>query len=365
MLCPNCGKEVQVHGNFCSFCGSALDREATGSIDAITSFLNEGTTGAIRQTIRYAGFWRRFVAFLIDYTLLIISYTLIFILFFMLYSDPSQNTLPEIPNWVSLLALLITWFYFTLMESSKSQATIGKWIIGLKVTDSEGNRISFGKASVRFFSKILSSIILFLGFIAAGFTKKKQALHDTMADCLILRSNQKLSGGAIFVAVLCFIIGFPLFLGTTGGPILIPSMIVAQLKAKTIKCKAEMRYYVVSLESFYLDNVQYPQAKTSRYLQDSFLDTGSNEKTVLINLTSPVAYVAEITRDPFDKDKMGYRYYSSQDQFVLVSNGPDEDIDFDERTYTDNPMIFQRHLFDATNGIYSNGDIIAIKSGIY
>lgn len=73
------------------------------------------------------------------------------------------------------------------MESSAWQATLGKKILGLKVTDLAGNRISFARASGRFFGKILSGMILGIGFLMAGFTERKQALHDILAGCLVLR----------------------------------------------------------------------------------------------------------------------------------------------------------------------------------
>jgi uncharacterized RDD family membrane protein YckC len=72
------------------------------------------------------------------------------------------------------------------MESSPFQATIGKVAVGIYVADLQGQRISFGRATGRFFGKILSGAILLIGYLMAGFTEKKQALHDTMAGCLVL-----------------------------------------------------------------------------------------------------------------------------------------------------------------------------------
>ncbi len=86
-----------------------------------------------------------------------------------------------------LVIAAIGWLYFALMESSKNQGTLGKMALGLKVTDMDGNKISFGRATGRYFSKILSGMILMIGYIIAGFTDKKQALHDMIASCLVLR----------------------------------------------------------------------------------------------------------------------------------------------------------------------------------
>ena len=82
---------------------------------------------------------------------------------------------------------MMNWIYYAALESSSWHATLGKKILGLKVTDLTGNRITFARASGRFFGKILSGMILGIGFLMAGFTARKQALHDILAGCLVLR----------------------------------------------------------------------------------------------------------------------------------------------------------------------------------
>ena len=86
-----------------------------------------------------------------------------------------------------LSSIAVGWLYFALMESSKNQATLGKMALNLKVTDMEGNPVSFGRASLRYFGKILSGMIMMIGYILAGLTEKKQALHDMIAGCLVIR----------------------------------------------------------------------------------------------------------------------------------------------------------------------------------
>jgi len=81
------------------------------------------------------------------------------------------------------------WLYYTLMESSSRQATVGKLALGMIVTDLDGNRISFGRANGRFWGKILSGLTLYIGFILAGFTERKQALHDMLAGCLVVKKS--------------------------------------------------------------------------------------------------------------------------------------------------------------------------------
>jgi uncharacterized RDD family membrane protein YckC len=73
------------------------------------------------------------------------------------------------------------------MESSPLRGTIGKWALGIYVTDLDGQRINFARASGRFFGKIISGVLLGIGYIMAGVTERKQAKHDKMADCLVMR----------------------------------------------------------------------------------------------------------------------------------------------------------------------------------
>jgi uncharacterized RDD family membrane protein YckC len=88
------------------------------------------------------------------------------------------------------VSLAVTWLYHAWMESSEWQATVGKKALGLVVTDMAGRRVSFGRATGRHFGKIVTNVVPFLiGYIMAGFTAQKQALHDMIAGCLILRRN--------------------------------------------------------------------------------------------------------------------------------------------------------------------------------
>lgn len=83
-------------------------------------------------------------------------------------------------------AILVGWLYQGFMESSSWQGTVGKKALGLRVTDLNGNRISFARATGRYFGMILSGMICFIGFLMVAFTEKKQGLHDMMAGTLVL-----------------------------------------------------------------------------------------------------------------------------------------------------------------------------------
>lgn len=131
----------------------------------------------------YAGFWIWFLAYFIDSILMGIVNILI------LYAVVGVDTLadPQKGTLVSnALTILVPLFYFSLMQSSSKQATLGKMAVGVKVVNANGETISFPQAIGRYLSKIVSAIILLIGFIMAGFDSKKQALHDKMARTFVI-----------------------------------------------------------------------------------------------------------------------------------------------------------------------------------
>jgi uncharacterized RDD family membrane protein YckC len=139
----------------------------------------------------YAGFWLRVAAYLIDgIAITVVFYILMFMFMGSLFLNPDAVQAPEamMARIIPLYVILIvgTWLYYALMESSEKQATLGKMAVGIKVTDMNGARISFGNATGRFFGKILSGIILYVGFIMVAFTDKKQGLHDMIASTLVV-----------------------------------------------------------------------------------------------------------------------------------------------------------------------------------
>ena len=126
------------------------------------------------EPIIYGGFWDRFGAAFLDGLILLVPNLLI--------------TFTIGPGAGDVLALAIAWLYSALMESSPSQATLGKKALGLKVVDSEGQRISFGQATGRHFGKIISAIIIFIGYFMMLWDEKKQTLHDKMANTYVVKS---------------------------------------------------------------------------------------------------------------------------------------------------------------------------------
>lgn len=139
----------------------------------------------------YGGFWRRFAAYLIDAILLniVISPITLGIGATPPWEFEADPTIGPAFWGAQALSVLLPWLYFAFMESSDWQATLGKKVLSLKVTDYQGNPISFGRATGRYFGKILSAIILLIGFIMIGFTQKKQGLHDMLANTLVFKES--------------------------------------------------------------------------------------------------------------------------------------------------------------------------------
>jgi uncharacterized RDD family membrane protein YckC len=144
----------------------------------------------------YAGFWKRFLAYILDQIIMSVLAFFIVVPFLAMVGislwssdfEPSGDFIMTIISaYIMMILLLVAgeWLYFALMESMKG-ATLGKMALGITVTDMYGNRITFGRASGRYFGKILSSLTFGIGYIMAGFTAQKQALHDMIASCLVV-----------------------------------------------------------------------------------------------------------------------------------------------------------------------------------
>jgi uncharacterized RDD family membrane protein YckC len=136
-------------------------------------------------TTTYAGFWRRVAAVIIDG--LILSVVTVPLTLAVGAGDTYAEAARS--SAASSVSAVVTWLYYALMESSARQATLGKMALGIIVTDIEGRRIGFGKATGRHFAKILSALILGIGFLMVAFTQRKQGLHDILAGTLVIRGQ--------------------------------------------------------------------------------------------------------------------------------------------------------------------------------
>jgi uncharacterized RDD family membrane protein YckC len=212
MHCSKCGASVAQGAAFCGSCGQPIVGFNAGG-SAAAPYAASATAGVAPSGARldYAGFWLRFVAIIIDNLILGVPFGFIFFMFFASMiptfmrtananpQDPQvamQMVMTFLPRIFLLIVIgvVASWLYWALMESSSWQATLGKKALGLYVTDLEGNRPTFARASGRFWAGKGIAMVPYAGLlyrlvdcILAGFSERKQALHDMIASCLVLR----------------------------------------------------------------------------------------------------------------------------------------------------------------------------------
>jgi uncharacterized RDD family membrane protein YckC len=225
MFCSKCGAKLGEGTVFCTSCGQPVPAAPTipvppvvassapippaGTVIHSTPIATTGVyappidAGLIVAPRPYAGFWLRLVAHLIDGVIVLVVTGVVLGICVLgigvgTLKDAFSNANPQDPalpftiiGWFMVggfVMLVLQWLYYAWMESSEHQATLGKMALGLIVTDLDDRRVSFARATGRFFAKIISGLIpLAIGYIMAGFTEKKQALHDMIASTLVLR----------------------------------------------------------------------------------------------------------------------------------------------------------------------------------
>ena len=156
MLCPNCHNEIDDKAKYCQVCGTAVAPQGAPSPSVAS----------------YASLWARLLAVLIDAIII---------------SAATGTAIVATFGHGLAFGFLGPWLYEAFMMSSEWQATVGKRVMSIVVTDLHGGRISFGRATGRHFAKYLSAFLLGIGFIMAAFTSKKQALHDIIAETVVVK----------------------------------------------------------------------------------------------------------------------------------------------------------------------------------
>ncbi|MGA2358261.1 MAG: RDD family protein [Terriglobales bacterium] len=202
-FCNKCGAQNAAGAQFCNRCGAPTNpmpgvvQTPVASPSSTSPYSASATSYqavAPAVGVGYGGFWIRVVAAIIDGIILRVVVAPFGMIFGAL--GLAGGMMPGIPHigfrllgrGVTFILLIFgSWLYEAFMESSSYQATLGKMIFGMKVTDLNGNRISFERATGRHFAKWLSAMILCIGYIMVGFTERKQGLHDLLAGTLVRR----------------------------------------------------------------------------------------------------------------------------------------------------------------------------------
>jgi uncharacterized RDD family membrane protein YckC len=214
VYCSKCGTNLAAGAAFCGTCGTPTGTPAAAiARPGVSSTYAGGSTLAayadpaglvVSRGFSYAGFWLRVVAALIDSGIMCVALGVLLIPLFFLsgtaamieaivehHGQPDPGVIISLVSMILVLAsvsVLAQWLYHAYLESGERQGTWGKQLMGIYVTDLLGNPITFGRASGRFFAKMVTGMLpIGIGYIMAGFTERKQALHDMIASCLVLR----------------------------------------------------------------------------------------------------------------------------------------------------------------------------------
>lgn len=183
--CVACGEELAADAAFCGSCGAPT-----------------GEPPRPRHAV-YGSFGRRLVSLLIDAVVLDVPIGIVVAVavlhgyrFGFHYHPHAHGTQPLLTSpspqkqaVIQLVSSIPAWLYSALFMSSSWGATVGQRIMGLRVTGMTGDRISFARASGRYFASIISGYLLGIGYLMMLWSKRNQTLHDRLAGTLVIRDR--------------------------------------------------------------------------------------------------------------------------------------------------------------------------------
>jgi uncharacterized RDD family membrane protein YckC/type II secretory pathway pseudopilin PulG len=245
--------------------------------------------------IKYAGFWVRWIAGIIDGMILGVVNVLLGALIGVALANAPQTTAVQAIS--SVVGLLASWIYHIAMTNTY-QATLGKRLVGIMVMSTKGPALTLGQIIVReTVGKLLSTLTLFVGYLMAGVTAQKQALHDKMAGTVVIYKdpNKKTTAWVIVAVVACVFLFIALIAGILAF-IVFASLGNARERARDARRIADVRQIVLSLELYKEANKKYPATITAIELPGTYI------KQVPVDPTTgdPYLYRVDDASDPQD-----------------------------------------------------------------
>ena len=260
MYCTKCGSINLDDAKFCAACGQAI------------GIAIEGASATV--DIVYAGFWQRFAALFIDG--LIMGVAIMLVSFALIGSIAAGGGSMAYMLLIYVLAFAMSAAYFTLMESSESGATYGKRLLKIRVTDTQGERLTRGRAFGRWLAHALSNFTFYIGYLIQPFTEKKQALHDLASSTVVISTDGKNKSTGLIIGL---VIGFIFFIFIMGilAAIAIPAYSGYVAKAKVAQAHSKGESATHALDQYFRTHGKFPDTLSEAGVQDAQDPTSASE----------------------------------------------------------------------------------------
>lgn len=251
MICAKCGTNNIHSATLCSACGTSL---------VVTA----------EKELVYAGFWKRFAALFIDGLLITVA-SVILILILALLTGGNSGLMVAM---FYLLLFGLSAYYFVSMEAGPHSATWGKRWLNLKVLDSDGARLSTGRAFARWLAHGISNITFYIGYVMQPFTERKQALHDIVSATVVVDESPDSRSGTLAIVLVVGGVGVIAMLGIVAA-IAIPAYSTYVGKAQVVQAYSQALNATQQLDRYFAANGKLPDTQAIANLPDPAGDTAT------------------------------------------------------------------------------------------
>ncbi len=296
----------------------------------------------------YAGFLRRWAALFLDQLILTSVFYLLFFVALLAagltasFENFDTNNPPPwfIGAYLGLIGLyyVMAGLYYALMESSAAQATVGKMALGIKVTDRDGNRLTLRHALGRWAAAALSYLTLYIGFIVAAFTERKQALHDLIAGTLVVdkwaytdtpERQQRGLSGCLIAFLIAMILMLLLFFGGMLAAIAIPAYQDYVQRARVAGVIAEASVHKLAIAEAALDSGDCPSNESDGFRQAESYAGQYVQRIDIGELESGgcglIVWLAD-SFAPGNEPRIVFEFDRQQQSWTCVSSLPDRQL---------------------------------------